>query len=276
MNFKYVALRMVRHFMPQKLVRALLLRQWIIRPGIETREPETAIQRYLQALEAAGRPVGGQRVLVFGYGGNFSVACGLLAAGADHVVLCDRFAPPYEEGNRRLLHEYAAFLALEGGRVRPRSEKITLLHADIVQVAAQGEVAPFDIVLSNSVYEHLDGPDEITAALACLTAPNGLHLHYIDLRDHYFKYPFEMLTYSTPVWRGWLNPGSNLNRCRVPDYRKVFARWFQDVTIDVTERDLAAFEGARSRIRPEFLSGDPQMDAITQIRVTARGPKTTP
>ena len=86
-----------------------------------------------------------------------------------------------------------------------------------------------DLVLSTSVYEHLDDVDGITQALAKLTAPDGAQLHFVDLRDHYFKYPFEMLKFSEAVWRNFLNPTSNLNRFRLPDYRRIFEKLF---TID--------------------------------------------
>ncbi len=41
-----------------------------------------------------------------------------------------------------------------------------------------------DVVTSNSVYEHLADPDEITAQLARLLRPGGLAVHAIDGFDH--------------------------------------------------------------------------------------------
>jgi len=122
------------------------------------------------------------------------------------------------------------------------------------------------------VYEHLDQVERITQALATLTKPTGCQVHFIDLRDHYFKYPFEMLAYSESAWQKWLNPGSNLNRYRYTDYKQAFQNHFKEVRLEVLERDLEKFERARQQIRPEFLTGDPAIDAVTLLQVYAAGP----
>jgi hypothetical protein len=99
-----------------------------------------------------------------------------------------------------------------------------------------------------------------------------VQVHFVDLRDHYFKYPFEMLTFSASVWRIFLNPTSNLNRFRLGDYRKVFDAYFQTTDILVLDRQEAEFNARRSRIRPEFLSGDVSVDSVTLIQILARSP----
>jgi hypothetical protein len=210
--------------------------------------------------------------MVFGYGGSFAVGCAFLEAGASHAVLVDRFTPPDDARNRALLSEYGMYLTPEGDAVRPRTAYLTMIDGDIRQIAAEGRLAPVDLVVSSSVYEHLDDVEGITRALAALTAPDGVQLHFVDLRDHFFKYPFEMLTFSDAVWRRYLNPTSNLNRCRLPEYRRVFEAHFQDVEIAVLAHDLENFQAAQHRIRPEFLTGDPKVDAATQIRVRAARP----
>jgi hypothetical protein len=216
--------------------------------------------------------VQGKRVMVFGYGGSFAIGCAFLDAGASHAVLVDRFARPDDACNRALLPAYDRYLDMDGNTVQPRAEYLTLMDGDIRQIAAEGRLAPVDLVVSSSVYEHLDDLDGITRALAALTSPDGTHLHFIDLRDHFFKYPFEMLTFSETVWRRYLNPTSNLNRHRLPDYCRVFDRHFDEVQITVLERDLPHFEAALPHIRPEFLVGDPDVDAITRIQVLASRP----
>lgn len=150
---------------------------------------------------------------------------------------------------------------------------MTLLQADIRQIPLSADFPPADVVVSSSVYEHLDDVDGITRSLAALTKSDGLHIHYVDLRDHFFKYPFEMLAYSESLWRGWLNPTSNHNRFRLWDYRRAFERYFEKVEIQILERDEAAFTKARPRIRPEFISGDLQDDSVTLILVIASRPR---
>jgi SAM-dependent methyltransferase len=217
----------------------------------------------------------GKRVLVFGYGGNFALGCMLLKQDAAHVVLCDKYAAADDQLNASLISAYGEFLVQKGSRVLPNPEAITLLQTDIRDTARAKDIQPVDLVLSRSVFEHLDDLQGITQALVDLTTPGGLHIHFINLGDHYFKYPFEMLAYSEETWSKWLNPTSNLNRCRYPGYKRLFEQFFDDVRIEVRERDLKSFEQTRPRIRPEFLTGDPQIDAITKLRVVAARPRST-
>lgn len=285
MNLSYFIPRVIRHFLPERIVRFLLLRSLVIEAGLETRNPQAAVQRYVDVLTERGESLKGKRVLVFGYGGRFDIGVGLLESGADTVVLCEKYAPPDDAHNRALLPRYETHLFLNGEWVRPRNERITLLEADIrdvkaadpsTQQATNGpsgqRLAPVDLIISNSVYEHLEDVEGITRALAALTKPGGLHIHFVDLRDHFFKYPFEMLAYSKQVWYGWLNPSSNHNRYRVWDYRRVFEASFSHVDLTVLQRNQAEFQKALPRIRPEFLSGSVEDDSVELIRVVVSQP----
>lgn len=258
--------------MPESVARFLLKRRWIIRPGLESRDPLAAVEQYTRALSGYDQSIQGKRVLVFGYGGRFAVGVELLKRGAAHVVLCDHYVLLDKERNLELLPKYSDYLIAETEDVRPHPDFITLLHGDIRDPQIQALISAVDIVLSISVYEHLDDVDGITRALARLTAPQGAQLHFVDLRDHYFKYPFEMLTFSTNVWRNFLNPSSNLNRFRLGDYRRVFDAYFRTTDITVLDRQEAEFNATRSRIRPEFLSGDTAVDSVTLIQILARSP----
>jgi len=272
LNLKYLVLRLARHFMPESAARFLLKRRWIIRPGLESSDPVAAVTRYVEVLSRHGKTLRGQRVLVFGYGGRFAVGVELLRQGAAHVVLCDHFVLLDTERNLQLLPRYSDYLFVEGGEVNPLPQFITLLHGDIRETAIQSRIQPVDCALSTSVYEHLEDAGNITRALASLTKPDGLNLHFVDLQDHYFKYPFEMLTFSERVWKLFLNPTSNLNRLRLPDYRKIFESSFRTVEILALGRRDDEFQAARARIRPEFLTGDTAVDAVTLIQVVARNP----
>jgi hypothetical protein len=273
LNIQYLSLRLVRHFIPEGIARFLLKRRWIIRPGLESSDPLAAVEQYMKALAQYGRSIKGQRVLVFGYGGRFAVGVELLKQGASHVVLCDHFVLLDQERNLELLSKYGDYLLVENNEIMPRPEYITLRHGDIRDAKVQAEIPAVDLVLSTSVYEHLDDVNGITAALAKLSAPQSTHLHFVDLRDHYFKYPFEMLTYSQSQWRNFLNPTSNLNRFRLTNYREVFNTYFQKVDITVLKRQEEEFRLVRSRIHPEFLSGDEAVDSVTLIHVFVESPK---
>jgi SAM-dependent methyltransferase len=241
---------------------------------METGEPEQAGQRYLDCLQDAGVTIANKRVLIFGYGGYFAVGCILLKQGAGHVVLCDKYASPDNERNRKLAAQYPQYLAHENltGPVKnyiPHPQYITLVQDDIRLETIQAKCETVDIVLSTSVYEHLDDAEGITKALARITQTGGIHIHFIDLRDHYFKLPFEMLHYSESTWKGWLNPTSNLNRFRLKDYQRIFEKYFSRVEVTILGRDLEGYQKARPSIRAEFISGDDQVDSVTILKVVA-------
>ena len=263
----YLALRLVRHYLPDRVVYLLLHRGLILRPGIETREPAAAIRRFMDAIHGAGETVVNRRILIFGYGGRFDVAVELLRAGARHVVLVDPCAAPVPV-TASLASLGSPFLETSGPRPVPAPEWFTVMHSPLRHYLSNGG-GPVDLVLSNSVLEHVDDLAGAVADLARVTAPGGQHFHFIDLRDHFFKYPFEMLCYSERSWRRFLNPGSNLNRLRVWDYERLFSSRFPRVTVQVRYSDLPALRATRPRIRPEFLSGDDDRDAVTQVLLRA-------
>jgi SAM-dependent methyltransferase len=161
------------------------------------------------------------------------------------------------------------YFTIESRGLRPRPEWMTLLESDIREAQTSRDIEPVDIVISSSVYEHLDDVEGITRALARLTKPEGIQIHYVDLRDHFFKYPFEMLRFSESTWRRWLNPSSNHNRYRLWDYRRVFEASFGQVEIEVLSREEEAFRKIRPYLRPEFMSGNLEEDAVGTIQVVA-------
>jgi len=273
LNLRYLIPRLIRRFLPERLVRFLLLRNLIIQAGIETNYPNTAVQRYIDILTERGLSLSEKRVMVFGYGGRFDIGFTLLKHGASHVVLCDKYAPPDEIHNQRLFENEEKYFVLEKDRrLRPRSEWMTLIEADIRDTRLQRTLDPVDIVISSSVYEHVDDVEGITQALAQLTKMDGLNIHFIDLRDHFFKYPFEMLRFSEKTWRGWLNPSSNHNRYRLWNYRSAFRSCFDHLEIEVLAREENAFRKLLPHIRPEFISGNIEEDSASLIRVIASDP----
>lgn len=265
----YVTLRLVRRHLPNRVVRLLLERRVFIRPGLETTAPAEAIQRFLDAIAAAGLTIAGKRVLIYGYGGNYGTGVGLLQAGAEHVILVDPYAEPVRAVNLALAQgQGSSYLRIAGSEAIPDPGYLTVVNAPLRRYLADGG-RPADLVLSNSVLEHVDGVEEAVPELARATAPGGEHFHFVDMRDHFFKHPFEMLCWSEKVWRRMLNPGSNLNRLRARDYERIFARSFRRVRVEPLASDLKAFRSARRRIRPEFLTGDDERDAVTRIFLRA-------
>ena len=159
------------------------------------------------------------------------------------MVLVDPYAEPVDSVNLALARG-SRFLTVSGTEVRPVAEWLTVIDAPLGSYLANG-TEPVDLVLSNSVLEHVGDVAATVPELARVTARGGRQFHFVDMRDHFFKYPFEMLCHSERVWRRWLNPGSNLNRLRAWDYERIFRASFPHVTVEALATDLPAFRAAR-------------------------------
>jgi hypothetical protein len=269
MNLVYLAARIIRHFLPEQMTRAMLRRGLVIKPGLETREPAQAAARYQKVLTENGMYLKDKHVLVFGYGGRYAIGVELLRLGARKVTLTDLFAPPDDRRNHHLLPEFRDYLIEKDGLVRPRGDELQLIHDDIRKLAIDTIGQEYDGIVSTSVYEHLDDVGGITRALSHVLKPGGFFIAYIDLRDHFFRYPFEMLKYSETTLKKWLNPTSNLNRFRLKDYQEIFAPQFSQTAWQVLERNLDEYRRSKPHIRPEFFTGDDEMDSVTQAMVFA-------
>src|SRR3989304_2148184 len=290
-----LVLRTLRRALPKEFVRWLARHRIGIKPGLETREPSQAAERYQEALAAHGRALRDACVLVDGYGGSYGIAIELLQRGARHVVLSDPYATPDQRANHALASRAGRYLRVHGSRAEANPDFITLFNREIGEAptsllgpakerpaeergtfggifdalaaagprseaegvpgpggprsgrppggrqaaqarragraarggggggaggraapggappgggrppaearrpagAARGEPwMPVDLVLSSSVYEHLRRPEEQAEGLTQPAASPGFHVHFVDLRDHYFRRPFEMLCYS--------------------------------------------------------------------------------
>jgi len=270
MNFTYVIPRVLRHFMPEGTADWMKRRGFIIKAGIETSAPAAAAERYIAHLSKAGIPIEDKCLMIFGYGGNVTTACELLNRGAKKVMLVERDGMPLPNLQVSLLENYPKYFLSDGTAYKPNPTYLHIIHQDIRRLAKNKQVEKVDLVLSSSVFEHLDDVEEILRALHALTKSDGAHLHFVDLRDHFFKYPFEMLTFSERCWKKWLNPTSNLNRLRIADYRSLFEKYFSFVDIQILESDLRAFLKVKDKINSRFLSGIDSQDCATIISIVAK------
>jgi hypothetical protein len=274
MKIRYLILRFIRHFLPDKWVVFLKNRNLIIQPGLETSSPQKAVEQYLHELERQRISVRKKKIMVFGYGGNLAIGCEFIKAGAGKVFLCEQKGFSMDFNNEKLSSKYPGCFQSPTGKVFADPQKIIIYHLDLNEIMTQPTFEKVDLVVSNSVFEHLKDPEMITSQLAQMTKPMGSQLHFIDLRDHYFKYPFEMLCYREQTWNNWLNPTSHLNRLRTGDYRNIFSAAFQEVKIVTDAHDLDNFLLVRPRIIKDFLSGNDIEDSTTLIHILASNPLT--
>lgn len=262
-------LRWIRHVLPQCLVHFFLQKKFLIGgSGAETNYPDIIVDKYEARLNVPGYSLKGKKILVFGFGGYLGFAVELLKRGAEHVYLYDKYAPLDDSKNAALYLKDNSYLVDENKKIRPDSKYITMIKCDFDEYAAVN-IGSIDCVMSNSVLEHVDNVDETVDLFKKTMSEDGVNIHFIDLRDHFFKYPFHMLCFSEKIWKKYLNPGSNLNRYRTYDYRKIFNKYFDEVKIEAVSSNLEAFIKLKKKIKPEFIVGDNTEDSITKICVMA-------
>ena len=116
-----------------------------VEPGLETRDPMAAGDRYVEALQSRGMNVAGKRIMILGYGGYFGLAVNLLERGTDHVVLFDPFARVNHEMNLHLAQGGSPFLSIHNDRVVPNQGCITIIP-DLEMGCALDEHPPIDFI----------------------------------------------------------------------------------------------------------------------------------
>ena len=97
----------------------------------------------------------------------------------------------------------------------------------------------------------------------------------IDLRDHLFDTPFEMLTCSDRTWDRWLDPKSrfHLNRWRLEDYLRAMRKAnFAEIDYQSLQKDEAELMEIWPRLHRRFREMDPDLLSIMVVHLYARKP----
>lgn len=259
---------MLRRSTPDFVFNFLLERNILLKAGDGTNQSSVVVDRY----EKEAQIVGGLKdkiILEFGYGGSFGTAVELLRRGAGHVYLLDKFARPNNRKNKRFFELYSVFFVeTENGSKLPKKEYITIVTDDI-DVWSQKTDKKVDIVFSSSVLEHVADVDQTVFYLKNIMATDGFQCHFVDISDHFHKFPFEMYCWGNWAWNHFLNPGINLNRLRTPDYFSIFKKYFDHADYKIIEKKLPEFLHVKRRFLKKYLLGDDNIDAATQIIVIA-------
>jgi len=94
-------------------------------------------------------------------------------------------------------------------------------------------------------------------------------LHRVDYRDHFFKYPFQFLTFPKAIWDNLLNPG-DLTRLRLDDHLRALAQSGFRTDVFEREKDVPNFTAVAPFLAPEFAGRDPDMLAVTLAALFCR------
>jgi SAM-dependent methyltransferase len=101
-----------------------------------------------------------------------------------------------------------------------------------------------DLVLSNSVLEHVDDFSGLMTQLKRVLKPGAFMLHIVDYRDHF-------LQFSKRIWDNYLNPG-DLPRWRLGEHIEILSKENLLVEILSSEIDESALAKIKLYIHPMF------------------------
>jgi SAM-dependent methyltransferase len=249
-DLPYLTLRFIRRTcFPTAIPRAISALLPGFRSNCGTHSSASVVNLYDQYLApklGAAWP-SGRKVLEVGIGATNSSCYELAARGADLAVAFEPFVPLDAPRDAALLAECAQRHHLGADAASGKVQRLTKL-ADV----PDGSI---DLVLSNSVLEHVGDIDALARELRRVLAPGGAMLHLVDYRDHFFKYPYHHLLWSDAVWDRWLNPG-DLPRWRIRDHIDAFQRQGLRSEIVRASPVAAEFAKVRSRIHPRFAGYD--------------------
>ena len=252
-TLEYAALRVLRRFFfTEKRLAAWGNRLPYYRVNQGVTDPVAIAEAYAADLSRMGVAIPGKRIIEIGSGAANGAGYALAAMGAESVVCHE----PYARHDVGLDAKHLEDMVLAHPGVKFFKVRRVTSLAELPDGSA-------DIIVSNSVLEHVADTRALFADLARLLVPGGVMLHRVDYRDHFFKYPFHFLLYPSWVWNWFLNPG-DLPRWRYDDHAGGLALAGFDVSALDFERDEEAFAQVADRLHADFKHRDPDMLRITR------------
>lgn len=240
-----------------------------ISESVEYIEAVTGI--YTSKLSAHGIEISNKTILEVGPGDNLGVALKLISLGAKKVICLDRFR--CQRNENKVCAVYEELLELMTPKEREKASEAVLLTKDGysfwsekiqyisgIEVERSLEVLGrqiADIILSNSVLEHVYNLEETFRNLVLLLKPGGYMYHGVDLRCHNrFRGKSELFFLTLPQWL-WNLMGCNIgapNRKRIGYYRGLFEKFkltliSESVTL---EADAEEVEKSYDHLDKEF------------------------
>jgi SAM-dependent methyltransferase len=257
---EYIAFRLVRKFLiPDWLLDLIGGAVPYYSAGRATFDPRPIADDYVDHATSSGVNLKGMRLLELGAGVTNSAAYELTARENGSVLVYDPFVRPDERLNRLWLDRIA------------RDYRIpqTSLEASVTRISNLSGIADgsIDVVISHCVLEHVTDPADLFRILYRKLVRNGVMLHFVDYRDHFFKYPFHRLLFSRKTWRRWLSP-RNLPGWILRDHCDMLIKSGFRVTCTTLSADPDAIDLIRDRISADYNRESPDL-AIMTCRITA-------
>ena len=199
-------------------------------------DPARIIDRLLRYEKIMGNeiPFEGRRVLEIGAGPGLGWVFCALALGAERVyVLEPAFDPSLLVDLSGYLKEHHRYVYRVFGRVSVLEDLLRNGQVNIITNDASHTGLPdgaIDLILSNSVLEHIHNLDDVVKELHRISHPRCVQYHFVDLTDHYKgDDPFSHLYPFHPDYlrRLFARRGLPINLLRASDLGVIFSRYFK-------------------------------------------------
>jgi SAM-dependent methyltransferase len=271
MNLGYVLKRFVRRQLPDTWAFGLL--KLIGRSNKAERIPADVWAILRERLNGVGIDITDKHVVEIGSGRYARLGLQMLRAGAASVTLIDLYATDLNNREHRsMLMQDCAGLGLDWDEVATRVQTVT---GEFTSLPVPLRESRPDVVISSAVLEHTVDPRRVLSTCWEWLKPGGQTSHQIDLRDHVFESPLEMLTFSEATWRRWLCPkrGFHLNRWRLPEYVEAMREvGFVNIGYQVLQRDEAALRSVMPRLNERFREFSPDILSVLVVHIYGQKP----
>jgi hypothetical protein len=260
---EYVSLRLIRKFFfTERLLTTI--GSWVpyYRTNYNQFNPGAIVDKYERKCRSNGYELQGQVVLELGAGATNSTCYELSARKCETVYAFEPYAHFHDVTDRKLLASISRIHAEDSKVIANRVHRIN----DLTQISHR----TVDIIFSNSVLEHVHDPDTLFETISGYMSESSIMIHFVDYRDHFFKYPYHFLLFSKKTWERWLNPG-DLYRWRLGDHRRLLARAGYSVKIDDIKRDTEQFVKIKNRISSDLNADDPDINVTECTIIAHRG-----
>ena len=261
-NMEYVALRIIRRFL---FTGAVLDRMggwmpyWRVNQG--RLDPEPIVTAWLRLAREAGPEcpdLRGKRVAELGCGATNGTGYEWTSRLGGRWTGVEPFEPFDADRDERIFQQ-----------VSWRQPAVSRMSVSRVRSLDALETGSMDIIVSNSVLEHIRDPFEALRQCHRVLAAGGVMLHQVDYRDHFFKYPFHFLTFSQGMWDNLLDPG-DLPRHRLDDHLFALRQCGFETRVLERQTDHEALAAVAPFLDPAFASRDRDMLATTTAAIFCR------
>jgi len=236
----------------------------------------------IEAARRGGTDIIGSELAEVGPGHSLGLALCLLLAGASHVAAIDVEA--FADLTDTQTYQAVVDRFRRSGMMREEDADLARLFGRLdYSVVNRDGGWPLpdesrDVVYSYFSGEHLRFPEAVLRETHRVLRPNGLCLHVVDLRDHDPRAGnwLHFLYYEPWLWEAMHSRrGKWCNRLRAPDWRALFERYFELVSVEELRLEPFPKDFDRTKLATPFQKHDDQTLSISHLRVIARKPART-